>query len=250
MNNSCTTNLFISAMYDLYPEESGTSRSIDFRIRHLAKLMECDIDLVLYTSPSLTGSLPPPGLRTRIVPLPLENLRTFSSLSARHDALPPTDKPAKDTREFLALMHCKVELLNRAATLWPDFHSHIWIDGNIFKVLSRTTEAMRHVERIGMERFPQKVVAPAGRAPRLAISGFPPPAVYWRFLGGLFVVPSALQNQFNELYQFMLDQITMRGLATWEVNVLAMIEAVRPDLFELVPADHDMSMVSFSSSAT
>ena len=250
MNNPRATNLFVTAMYDLYPEERGTGRSIDFRIRHLAKLMECDIDLVLYTSPTLTGSLPSPGARTSIVPLPLENLRTFSSLSARHDALPLTDNPAKDTREFLALTHCKIELLNRTANLRPEFHNHIWIDGNIFKVLSSTTEAMRHVERMGMERFPQKVVAPAGRAPRLAISGSPPPAVYWRFLGGLFVVPSALQNQFNELYQFMLDQITMRGLATWEVNVLAMIEAVRPDLFELVPANHDMSMVSFSSSVT
>jgi len=244
------TNLFVTAIYDLYPEESGTGRSIDFRIRHLAKLMECDIDLVLYTSPNLSGSLPSPGARTCIVPLPLESLRTFSSMTARHDALPLTDNPAKDTREFLALTHSKIELLNRSANLWPEFHNHIWIDGNIFKVLSRTTEAMRHVERMGIARFPQRVVAPAGRATRLAISCFPPPAVYWRFLGGLFVVPSALQNQFSELYQYMLDQITMRGLATWEVNVHAMIEAVRPDLFNLVPADHDMSMVSLSASIT
>jgi hypothetical protein len=238
-----TTMLFVSAMYDLYPNASQPHLGIAFRLHHLRKLLACDIDIILFADPAIVEQLPPPGPRLHIRKMSLSDITTFSKImSAGGELQMPSANPEKDVLAYHALINSKIEFLQLAAQMMPGFSEYAWMDGNIFKVFDNDAAASAAIEKLPSFAYPARIVFPSGSRPPLRPKQYPE-TIYWRFLGGFFIVPAQLLNSLSQRYHEILDDLLRSGRITWEVNVLAMLEAERPELFLAYPADHNITMI-------
>ena len=230
-------------MYDLYPNASKPYLSIEFRLHYLRKLLACDIELILFVDPAIVEHLPAPGPRLHIRPVGLHEIATFRKImSADNQIHIPIGQPQKDILPYHALINSKVEFLQLAAQLMPSFSKYAWIDGNIFKVFDNDIAATQAIEKLPTYSFPSRIILPSGTSPPLRPKQYPE-NIHWRFLGGLFIVPAEVLNSFARRYHEIVDDLLRSHRITWEVNIMAMMEAERPELFLAYPADHNITMV-------
>ena len=245
---------FVTAMYDLYPEVSAQASvraaspvpGLAFRLRHLERLLACDIDLVLFVSSTVRAQLPTVSARIRVIELALTDIAVYRRVMAAADAiqLPAGRNVAKDTLSYLAFGNCKTELVERAIALAPGHTHYAWIDGGILKVAADVEIASRSLEAMSRCDGSDRIVAPMGAYPPLRSEApWIVDVPYWRFLGGLWIAPWQRMMSFRGAVDQCLTDLLAARRITWEVNVYAVIERLQPDLFCGFLADHDQSML-------
>jgi hypothetical protein len=235
--------LFVSAMYDLYPNAPQRHLGIEFRLHHLRKLLACDIDIILFVDPAIVEHLPPHGPKLHVRTMSLLEITTFSKImSVGRELHIPNGNPEKDVLAYHALINSKIEFLQLAVQMMPGFSKYAWIDGNIFKVFNNDAAASAAIEKLPSYVYPARIIFPSGQRPPLRPKQYPE-TIYWRFLGGFFIVPVQLLNSLSQRYYEIVDDLLHSRLITWEVNILAMLEAERPELFLAYPADHNITMI-------
>jgi hypothetical protein len=153
--------------------------------------------------------------------------------------LPPIRNEKKDTKDFMALMNTKVEMVWRALPYVQTPHI-AWIDAGIFKIMKDIPRVQRAFEIHKTFPWPNRVMIPGCWKTSL-IDLYS--SVSWRFCGGFFVAPVSFVPSFYEKVSRLLDDwISLRQLA-WEVNLWADLETKEPDLFAWFPADHNETML-------
>lgn len=176
-------------------------------------------------------SLPVEYPTVRVIPSRLD-----TSWLPEEVRLPTGRTPAKDTREYLALMLQKLPYMAQAASLCETPYL-AWIDFGLSHVIqtpARTWAALRSIAH--MSHPLTTILVPGCWGP-------PSPgtdlwnSVHWRFCGGFFLGPrtvfeSASARQ-TEIVRANLPNLT------WEVNYWTMME----EFFTWYPADHNDSMI-------
>ena len=235
--------IFVSAMYDLYPNAPQRHLGIEFRLHHLRKLLACDIDIILFVDPAIVEHLPPHGPKLHVRKMSLSEITTFSKImSVGRELHIPNGNPEKDVLAYHALMNSKIEFLQLAERMMPGFSEYAWIDGSIFKLFDNDAVASVTIEKLPSHDYPARIIFPRGARPPLRPKQYPE-TVYWRFLGSFFIVPAQLLNSLAQRYHDIVDDLLRSQRITWEVNILAMLEAERPELFLAYPADHNITIV-------
>jgi hypothetical protein len=250
--------LFVSMLYDLYPNERSdgalpvgrgvgfSPRDIRFRLHQFAQLAACAIELVLFVDPALLSDLPPLSSLVQVIPLAVTDIAQYQRLRSASSVvcLPPHRDRVKDTYEYLCLINSKNELIERASQQFPSFSHYAWIDANIFKVFAEPMAARGQLERISKELRGDRIIAPMGRYPAMRPEyGLVTALVWWRFLGGLWMCPRALVGVFNHAFITVIDECVAAGKLTWEVNAYARVEMRHPEWFAGFLADHNQSML-------
>ena len=230
--------LFVTAFLDLR-EDRSKNRPFDACVRHFTQLANTGIPLLLFLSSSFSlPSFP----NVTVVPLELEDLWTYQQIPTEV-RLPLVRTAHHDTRPFLGLMNCKLELVSKAAALYPDKTHLAWIDFNV-----------GHVFRSGGYDRLRLIAQSALRPSFFAIPGcwskgthleslFK--AVNWRFCGGFFLTSRDCVEQAYSRFQKAWPGFLQAGL-TWEVNTWALLEQQgwAPTWFQ---GNHDDSLVALPS---
>jgi hypothetical protein len=246
--------LFISCLYDVYrdlPPPVGNDGDpymdlrMSTRLHRLEYLTCCDVDILLFIDPSDVTRCPPTHPRMRIVPLALEELTTYQHVVNSNAGLPSMRGEAKDTLPYMGLINSKPEMMSIGKSIDPTFRSYGWIDSGIFKVIHDPSAAKQQIERLSSMDV-DKIVSPGGHQPRLEHDWLVVDCPYWRFLGGLLMMPMDAVDHFARAsFKTLANCIMATKKATWEVNVWSNIEARYPDLFYLYDANHDDSMLNY-----
>jgi len=251
--------LLVTALYDLYqgmgfessPPTSSWSESwlsLDFRIKQIQDLAECNVDMVVFVDPKIEPLLPKFYDGCTIIPYPLDKVRTYSSVIRQSDvlALPAMRNETKDTLEYLALMNSKLDFVELAMELRDGFTHYAWVDAGIFKHIHDKGAGKNMINGWKSIDFPNSIVTPCGLFPPLPSDVcFPIDSVYWRFLGSVLVIPSEMVPIFSSrCHNAMWCIMQEAGTITWEINTWAYLESRNPDMFSPYLADHDGSIVN------
>lgn len=144
--------------------------------------------------------------------------------------LPSERNETKDTIDYLALMNCKAEMLNIAKTYCDTKHL-CWIDCGITKIFERSVASELKV--VSYLNYPDDKIVIAGCHGKTPIDRN---KILWRFCGGFLVIPCSLVEIF---YLLCCGEICNSNIATWEVNIWALLEEKIPHIFKWYPGDHN-----------
>jgi hypothetical protein len=149
------------------------------------------------------------------------------------------DNPRKNSMEYHAVQHNKLEWLERAAVHLPEIDSFVWLDYGIMGLPGFTKELL--VEFLG--RVKQNDLAIPGCWEKKEIVDTYP---CWRFCGSMFIVPREDVFPLNRAFK-AVTRLYVRSMrdVTWEVNDLARVELlhVGPHI-RWYPADHNARMLT------
>lgn len=199
----------VSCLYDLY----GDEEKIGFYVEKFRILSDLRIPIILFVDKTYDELIHGPFIRK--IRLDLNEFWSYRVVMNCWK-LPKIRCNKKDTLEFLALMNCKIEMLDKAKTLTSAPYL-FFIDAGLNKVVSPQA-----LERLKSLTFSHKgVLAPGISLSRWTTLEEPT----WRFCGGV-VVASA---DFNPRpFYMMLEVLKEENRATWEGNVWALVEQACP----------------------
>jgi hypothetical protein len=250
------STLLVTAMYDLYqdpefkisPETAGWSNrwlSIEFRMRHLEKLLDSDAEILLFVQPDIAPFVNNQNPKIRVISLDLEELITYNQVLSKKDLILPYHRNMiKDKIEYFGLMNSKTDFMIKAKDLYPDFDHYAWIDGSIFKLFKDSQTIQQFVADIANRHLPDNIISPRGdQLPLYALDAIWIEQVLWRSLGSVLIVPSHMLREFQQTCDLLLKKLMDRGRITWEINVWAKAESLYMRPFVTYRASHDESLL-------
>ena len=247
--------LFVTAMYDLYnevnsktlPDTEKWSESwlkIDFRLKHLEKLLGCDVDILLFVQPSILPFIKIQHKRLMIVPLGLDNSKTYTKIISKQLTLPKNRNVVKDKLEYFALMNAKLDFMVLAKKYYPEFDHYAWIDGSIFKLFKNTSKSQTLIKSISNKKLPLNIISPFGdKSPLYPIDPINVDMIFWRFLGSIFIMPAATIDPFYKISENVIDKLILENKITWEINIWAIVETHYKRPFITYRSNHDDSIL-------
>ncbi len=247
-----TTTTFVSAFYPLKrPEGSKILSSIEF-LDNFKQLVRTGIDIVFFhdgaevTMEALNDLKDCQNLKA--VEMPMSKLNTFITIDEASGnstiELPSNRNKPKDTTDFMTIMLSKPEFIKIASTIRPS-NNYAWIDAGIFKIVYNKVviaKALQFINNLSTSSVPNNKITIPGCWEKTSTLNDIYNQINWRFCGGLFIVPSQLVEDFDTVFSNKLKEILSNGRLMWEVNVLALIEQDKPELFNWFKADHNDSM--------
>jgi len=224
--------VFVSAIYPLC-EESRVQRMFE-RFRLLSTFFHVH----LFCPPTFS---PPDLENTTLHHIAFEELDTFKILQ-KTTGLPRIRCTIKDTRDFMILMNAKTEFIRRLQDAGVAASHYIWIDAGIGQIFKDPAASYKSLcERLTSNTLPtDSILIPGCTAPETRFDVLLT-KVCWRFCGGFFVVPAAFVTAFATTVLDACEEIWVKsGLAIWEVNVWAFVEARLP--IQWARGDHNESI--------
>jgi hypothetical protein len=150
------------------------------------------------------------------------------------------DNPQKNSLAYHIVQAQKTEWLEQATYVDPISDVFVWIDYGIFHVPGVTAAIVEDfLERVDSER----AIAIPGCWERGTFK-YDDNWPCWRFCGGVMVVPRKYVDRLNTAMKHeYVRWLEQTGNISWEVNTLARVEHLEPDLpFWWYKADHDSSI--------
>ena len=228
-----STPVLVSAFYPLCDSERAERMLVRY------SQMSTFFNIHLFVPPSFTSSIRLEN--TTLYHVAFEDLDTYKILQ-KTTSLPRIRSESKDTKNFMILMNAKSEFIQRVRDAGVEASHYIWIDAGISQIFKDPAASFRHLqERLVSYTFPKDHILIPGcwSAPQSNFDALLH-KVCWRFCGGFFVVPAGCVDIFATAVFDGCREIQERsGLAIWEVNVWAWLEANtdwRPDWYA---SDHN-----------
>jgi hypothetical protein len=203
--------MYVTCYYDIY----NNPEKIANYLLYFKDLAELGVPILLFTDlVSLFESLPP---TVTVIPLDVTTCEMYTIAMNYNGELPSGRNPDKDTKEFFALMNTKVEFIKKAAELFPEVNTFMWIDFGIMKLVKQKEVFLNKLKEISEKTFT-----------RMAIPGcwendhqFFFDSGYWRFCGSFAIFPLAdVERFYNHNKSTLTDFCTISGYKlTWETNI-------------------------------
>lgn len=265
-STSCVT--FVTMYMNIYPKGSMGKRDMVWRFEQFAKIAETGIQLCVYVDESSVElldqfiTLYPNVRRMRVYKNVADTWvnsmwRPYGNMHANapHQGLPNQRNTSKDTYEYIALMHTKMECMTHAMKHNPWSSTHFsWVDFNIAHIFQNTPACQAQLRALSSNTW-------KSARPFLAIPGcwpaLPVPmdaatmkaitnTIHWRFCGGFFLGDMQSVAKFCTLYhRYLPDFFAEYNRMTWEVNFWAWLEHKVADWTpDWYAADHNDSMLN------
>ena len=257
--------MFVSAFINVYMDKPEINdRGIEWRIRYFTQLAKNHLPMIIFCSaefvPYLRRVLDEIGnTTTHLEIMDLKETYIWQQIeSIENLQLPHVRNETKDTKEYIALMHCKPEFLQRAINMQnlpnllhlqkqTPIH-YAWIDFNIYHIFnpSDTVYADRLLQNMMHRDFQKESF--------IAIPGCWPNQhihldalcnhICWRFCGGFYIGTKNALLEMNELYEReFMNFLHASGRMTWEVNFWAFLEYEKRWSPTWYAADHNERML-------
>lgn len=207
----------VSAVLDLYPDNSYPGR-LELILNNAKPLFELGVSIVIFVDEYTDKKIPD---YKHIIKHKINVLDFPIYTRGLNVRLPNIRCNIKDTAEFIAFGHLKMELMEIAREYYSFNDYMMWIDAGISKVVAQDVlNTLRH------KWFRHKGVIAPGIQPKQILDFNRP---MWRFCGGVFVMERETDLSIFKKYIHMMYDC---GFTTWEGNLWAVIEQMRPDIIE------------------
>lgn len=233
------TVTFVSCMVHIYEKEPFEHKTVDWRIDHFKMIADLGVNICLYgcevTLPLLKSRFPTdtyPNVRI---------METIGGMTFKETTLhkmcykpgltyPQYRNDHKDTTEYMALMHAKIEFVHDAIRLNP-FGTEVfsWIDFSMAYIFLNKVETLNKLKRIG--------TMPYMDMPFMAIPGCWSQynnthvesvlnRIHWRFCGTFFIGDKSSLERFYDIYlQKYPVFLETYNKIVWEVNFWSWLES-------------------------
>ena len=181
----------------------------------------------------------------------LEELQTFQDLSRVSLDLPSVKTDHHDTRNFMILMHSKIEFIHRVmqAGIYSTPH-FAWIDFSICHVFQNPEATLKYLKMLAITDLQPNLLVFPGCWEKGFYKEFYFETVNWRFCGGFFLGDIASLELFHGLYRALFRAVLHeKGKLTWEVNFWAYLEEYCGWEPQWYPASHDDTIVKIPGSS-
>jgi hypothetical protein len=247
---------FVSAFMNVYADKPEINdRGVEWRIRHFTQLAKNHLPMIIFCSPDFAPYLSQVldethNTTTHLEIMDLKQTYIWQQIeSLEHLQLPHVRNETKDTKEYIALMHCKPEFLQRAIDLQnlQKTTHYAWIDFNIYHIFNHEPDyADKILQTMQYRDFQTE--------PFIAIPGCWPNQhihldalsnnICWRFCGGFFIGTKDALLEMNALYKReFVNFLRVSGTLTWEVNFWAFLEYEKRWSPTWYAADHNERML-------
>ena len=257
---------FISCFVEIY-DTPFADRTNEWRINNFLKIARTGIQLCLYTC-DITRPIMENVFEnnksennwSNIKLMEIRGKKTFKEMFMYEESMkyshctPASIRGGKDTAEFMALMHNKIEFIKETIEQNP-WNSTVfsWIDFNIGHVLNNEKKTMEIIRQLGQTQFVENFLCIPGcwhidQEQRL--HEYTLKFIHWRFCGGFLIGDKNTMLNFYEIYRkyYPLFLETYEKLL-WEVNFWTWLEDVsdsgwKPTWYK---ADHNDSILEITA---
>ena len=157
---------------------------------------------------------------------------------------PITDRPEKDTREYMCIQCHKTEWVRMAIEMDP-FHTEqfIWVDFGIFHLLDNADKFRLSLQNIANARYNGVRIANCWDLSNTPEESTLMWQIQWFFAGGIFGGDKENLLTFAQLMKTAVNKIiTNQKSLTWEVNIWYILYKKTPSLFLPYFASHDYTL--------
>ena len=224
---------YVSAYYNIYSTQK------DDYLDYYIKFLEAGFRSILFldkTIPEWQEKLSQYKNLTIISEDTFTDVPLINQFPKETTTLPESRNNEKDTYEYLILMNSKIHLLNKAIQ-YCETDKMAWADFGMHKLLRNPIDAYKRLLQVQINDT-QILIPGCVEKNTVDINN-----VNWRFCGTLFFGKKPAIVEFYKQCSIVLD--TFRTNITWEVNVWALAELNKPELFQWYKGDHNDSLVSF-----
>jgi len=232
---SCVT--FVTVYMNIYPKSDEGQRDMAWRFQQFAKIAETGIQLCVYIDESSEEILDQfitlyPNIRKMRTWKTIQETWVHGICRPYPLQLPTHHNEQKDTYEYMALMHTKMECIADAIHINPFGSTYFaWIDFNIAHIFKHITESQARLKSISMNQWSQSFLAMPGCWPELPTPLEEPytntilNTIHWRFCGGFFMGDKTSVTEFCTLYQTHFPLFLKKHQKmVWEVNFWTWME--------------------------
>jgi hypothetical protein len=257
VNDSMKTT-FVSAFVSIYENSNPTThpeKTLEKRISYFEDIAKTGIYICLYSCPitkPLLLEMESKYSNVKLMDFDYKNTDTHKLCMSDNITYPIRRDAAKDTREYMALMHCKIEFLNHTISVNPwNSDTFAWIDFSIGYIFNNKEASLHKLVELSTAKLSETYA--------LAIPGCWGPImedwavfenIHWRFCGGFFIGKKEAIQMFYYFYKVYFP-IFMRkhNRVLWEVNFWAWLEFIPQWKPYWYYSNHNDSMLNVPESA-
>ena len=229
------TNItFVTCFISIYSKEPFEHKTHEWRVQQFEHIAKTGVNICIYgcevTTPviqSLVDKYPNVQLLTMAIPYketPIHAICYKEGLT-----YPQFRNDFKDTREYMGLMHSKIEFVYDAIQKNP-WNSNVfaWMDFSIAYIFNNKEETLVRFAELTQKTYTDSFMAVPGCWDRIPPNncGAIINNIHWRFCGTFFMGDKNSLLKFHQLYREHYPRfIEEQNKIVWEVNVWAWLEA-------------------------
>lgn len=233
---------FVTCFFQIYEKEPIEFKNFEWRLEHFESIAQLGLNICVYGNDKSLCLLEDrlakyPHVKLLQLETPYEE--TFIHKLCYSEELNLATKNIKDTKEYLTLMHSKIEFVHDAIHKNP-FGSDIfaWMDFSMAYLFKNKEETLKKLQDLPNRHFPEMFLWVPGCWSKFICLQLH--NVNWRFCGTFFIGDKESIQNFYELYQkhfpiFLHDYKTL----TWEVNFWTWLEKYANWSVQWYSSNHD-----------
>lgn len=226
--------MYVTCYYDIYNNPEKKANYIAF----FKELAESGVPILLFTDPSFVALFDLFPSTVTVIPMDLTSCEMYQIGMKYNGELPSNRNPEKDIKEYFCLINTKVEFLKKAAEMYPDLDTFMWIDFAIMKLVENKEIFLNKVKEIHTRKFTKITIPGCWDIDYL----FSCDDIYWRFCATFLVMPRIHLERLYEDCKHILTTFCTNPLykLTWEANIWYIVEYhYEKDIIDWYFAKHD-----------
>jgi hypothetical protein len=208
--------MLVTSYYDIY---NKPSLFIEY-IYYFYDLAISGIPITVFTEEKYVSKFRIFGPNITVISIPLEDFELYRIGSSYQGQLPSNRNYQKDTKEYLALMNTKIEIIKKAAEISED-NTFIWVDFDILKYVRNKHLITEKLHDLNSRTF-DKIIIPGFSE----VCGGNTNEITSHFYGTFFIMPKKFiedffqhsKNVFTDFCKFPQYNIC------WETNIWCIIK--------------------------
>lgn len=224
---------FVSAFVNIEGSiDTGNNhhKTLEKRVEYFEIIAKTGIPIVLYLCPKLKPViLPSIEKYTNVKCFEYDHTRSMLYTMGLNPNLkyPYCRNEKKDTREYMAFMHCKIEYMNHAVFINPwETENFAWFDFSIAYIFRNVELSLERIVGLSLRSCenPNKILI-AGCLPKLESDASIVEHIQWRFCGGFFMGSAkAIRDFYSKYLLYYPVFLKKHHHIVWEVNFWAWLE--------------------------
>lgn len=231
-------------------DKDNSPHNDEWNVGRLAELVSIGIPLYIFVCPENADEIAflQGANNIHIEVIDKSELWVFKKLREKSHSLPEHRNLEKDTGDYLAISHSKVELVDRVIEHNPWRTNHFaYVDFNITYLFWEKTKTYEYLNQFAKRTFFDKLLSFPGCSSPVPIEnvGGLADTICWRFCGGFFAGDAdSLRNWWIDYQRYFVEYLDIYQKLTWDVNFWAWIETVKRWEPMWYSANHNDSIVT------
>jgi len=243
---------FVTCFVHIYENEPYEHKTAEWRVQQFEYIAELGVKIVVYgcektmpllekcvakypnvkilklrdsicTTECTTGSTPTPHTHRTY-----KDTEIYKMCCLKTFQYPEKRNPKKDTLEYMALMHCKIEFVYDAIiqNVW-NTRTFAWMDFSMAYIFANKESTLEKLRILSKLSFREHFMAVPGCWSPLSPNQLTPVTeqIHWRFCGTFFIGSVSSLLKFHAIYREKYNTfLQLTDKMVWEVNVWAWLE--------------------------